>query len=501
MLTEEDCRRYARWWYQSSLDSARFFKQVAGLRPDLASDINDEYLQTRDKIADDIIKELNTGVIKRVELEATIALTEDGRADEADENSPEFRKLCSYMLRGALEAIRCLRAEEQGDYAYETKDPMFKTDSIPTMASPPLPVEATPIPSTVSGPSIETLIDPFVNEKESAGIGGKTLADYRASLALFNQVVGVNRSVASITGQDVVRFKDLLRQCPLNFRKRLNTDNLEEAIRLNTARPGLERLNTLSPKSINEKYLSNLKAFFDWAKENRHIETSPAAGVRVQHSKRREAVEERDPFSVDDLKKIFNGPVFTKELPASKIHRFWVPIVALFTGMRLSEIGQLHTTDIEELNDIKHFAIRSDGANRRLKTAAARRWVPIHSELVALGFLDYVNRQKSGRLFPGWAMSGDGYFSSAFSKWFSRQLMDCGVKTDKKSFHSFRHSFADALDEVVEASVRDKFMGHASGSVRDRYGSKPPKRAWSEAFLQMSYPGLDLSHLRRLCPA
>ena len=65
--------------------------------------------------------------------------------------------------------------------------------------------------------------------------------------------------------------------------------------------------------------------------------------------------------------------------------------------------------DIETLHGIPHFAIRSadddpaprtEEERRRLKTAAARRWVPVHPDLVGLGFLDYARSIGKGRLFP-----------------------------------------------------------------------------------------------------
>lgn len=185
-------------------------------------------------------------------------LEADGRAPEADGNSVEFRRMCHYMMRAALEATRRAKAEEAGDFAYETKDPLFK-EPLPAAPAPQpqsVPVQLQPtVTPAVSGPTIETLVEPFVAEKEAGGIGSKTLADYRATLALFTQVVGGDRPVAAISGDEVVTFKNLLCKCPTNFRKRLGTDDLREAIKRNDELPKAKRLDTLAPKTINEKYL------------------------------------------------------------------------------------------------------------------------------------------------------------------------------------------------------------------------------------------------------
>lgn len=496
MLTEEDCKFYAHWWYQHCLDEAYGWKQLAGHVPEKAAAINQDFIEGRAASEAAIIQELNRGDISRVEFHAQLALEEDGRAQETDGNSVEFRRMCHYMMRAALEATRRAKAEEAGDFAYETKDPLFKEAPPPPPAPQPptQPPQQPVVTAEVSGPTIASLVEPFVSEKEGAGISSKTRNDYRANLALFIQFVG-DRPIAAITGEEVVEFKDLLRQCPTNFRKRLGTDDLREAIRLNAERPIADRLGILNPKTINEKYLSNLKAFFDWARDNKHVRQSPAEGVRVAQAKgKAQAVDERAPFTIKELQSIFEQPNFTG--PGERGHRFWAPLIALFSGMRLNEIGQLRTEEIEELHGMPHFAVREEAEDQRVKSEAGKRLVPVHPELVALGFMDYARRQKPGRLFPAWAMGNDGYYSSPFSKWFGRFLTAAKVKSPKNAFHSFRHNAADALDEVVEGRVRDKFLGHASDGVRGRYGSKPPKQVWSEAFCRLAYKGLDLSKLR-----
>lgn len=491
MLTEADYHFYARWWYQACLDEHWGWKQLAAELPDKAGPINDDLINDRAKDEARILQELNRGDISRVEVHAQLALMEDGRSDDLEND--DFPRLCAYMLRAALEANRRTQAEDKGDFGYETRDPLFKPLPEPPKVQPVFAFAAQPAaPYDPKGPSLGDLVEPFINDKGLlAKVASKTLNDYRTTLTLFLQVVGADTPIKAVRGEDVVEFKNLLITCPVNFRKRLGTDSLREAVRLNAERTA-DRLNTLDPKTINEKYLSNLKSFFDWAKENKLVSVSPAVGVRAQQP-RKDAVMERDPFSIADLKCLFSHPRFVDA--DNRDHRFWAPLIALFTGCRLSEIGQLRVDDIMDLHDIPHFSIRDDAEDQHLKTNASRRWVPVHPELIALGLLDFVQRQGKGRLFPGWSMSADGYLSSSYSTWFSRLLSNAEIKTDKKSFHSFRHNVADALDEVVEAGVRDKFLGHVSGKVRDRYGSKPPKRAWSEAFMRMSYPNLDLSHL------
>ena len=78
----------------------------------------------------------------------------------------------------------------------------------------------------------------------------------------------------------------------------------------------------------------------------------------------------------------------------------WIPLIALFSGARLEEIGQLLCTDVRIEEGIDYFNLLDlpnedehdeDGGHvKKLKTLDAGRRVPIHPELVAMGFLDYV---------------------------------------------------------------------------------------------------------------
>ncbi|WP_082036714.1 site-specific integrase [Paramagnetospirillum magnetotacticum] len=522
MITEDDCLSFARWWHKVCVDENWHARQLAQVHPQ-GKEINDGFVETRAEVERNIIRELQSGDIGRVIFNAQLELEESGRADDTDENSPDFRRLCAYMLRGALEATRRAKAEDEGEFGYTARDPLFRdqhiipgvvTGNLPQQGANPHPSAAPPVASpqpAPAGPTIGDLVEPFISEKTTrAKVSTKTQDDYRASLRLFLQVVGADRPVAAITDEEVVKFKEMLLQCPTNFRKRLKTDNLEEAIRRNSALPENKRLDCLDGKTINEKYLSNIKTFFTWAKANKKVKESPAIGVRAEQPAR-DVSDERDPFNLDDMRVIFGAPIFTgcrsahfRHEPGDlrlNDHHFWTPLIAAFSGCRMNEIGQLTKADIVQLNDMPHFLITNADDDHKVKTRAGKRYIPVHGELIALGFLDFVNSIKSGRLFPEWEMGQDGYYSSSFSKKFSRFLKSIGIKTDKKSFHSFRHSFKDAMRAArLDGPTQDLFMGHEDSTVQRRYGIGTPIQEQSEDFLRITYKGLDLRSLKRVMP-
>jgi integrase len=187
-------------------------------------------------------------------------------------------------------------------------------------------------------------------------------------------------------------------------------------------------------------------------------------------------------------------------------------LLGLFTGARLGELAPLTTADIttETLSDIAIITIREDlERGRTLKTLASRRVIPVHPELVRIGFLQFVEslRPKEGKeaqLFPLMTAGPRGGFGEAWSKWFGRYIRGARITNPDSVFHSFRHSFKDALRTAgVGEDVNDALTGQVGpGTVARQYGAKDMVRRFglqrlADAVSKAGYPSLDLSHLYR----
>ncbi len=140
-----------------------------------------------------------------------------------------------------------------------------------------------------------------------------------------------------------------------------------------------------------------------------------------------------------------------------------------------------------------------ENLGQRIKSQSARRFVPIHPELERLGFIALTEKLRvSGgiRLFPELRPDGTGYFSGHFSKWFARYLDRIGIISPKITFHSFRHSFADALRQADISPERQDMLGgwKRTTSTRGVYGSGLRAELYGD-ICKISYPGLDLTHL------
>lgn len=224
------------------------------------------------------------------------------------------------------------------------------------------------------------------------------------------------------------------------------------------------------------------------------------------------AKDRRHPFSTEQLIKIFRAPLYTgclnDEAGYARVGnqvirrgRFWVPLISLFTGMRMNEICQLLLGDVAQRDGIDVIIVAADDAGvKRVKTAAGERFVPIHPELKQCGLLQYRDAaiaRGETRLFPELtAAKSSGYLSDNFSKWFANFLRSCGAAQPRTSFHSFRHNYRDALREADISAERVRALGGwSSGRTEDDYGSGLRASTLDREIEKVRYENLDLSHL------
>ena len=222
----------------------------------------------------------------------------------------------------------------------------------------------------------------------------------------------------------------------------------------------------------------------------------------------------REPFDASELQSIFDAPLFTAHVwpvGAKGPAGVWLPLLALFTGARQAEIAGLKVTNVQPDEGTGMpllFIVAERKAGKRLKTKPSERVVPVHPQLVALGFLKYVEqRAREGAnawLFPTVAPDQLGALS-AWAKWWGRYLRtEVGVADTDKVFHSFRHGFQDALRLTTpDEELRDALAGRSSGkkSVSRSYGAKNMLRRWGVEKLKAAvesivYKGLNLSRVR-----
>ncbi|MDC7816110.1 site-specific integrase [Pseudomonas sp. BLCC-B112] len=194
----------------------------------------------------------------------------------------------------------------------------------------------------------------------------------------------------------------------------------------------------------------------------------------------------RKHYTRQELKQIFSSPIFHDSWrpPRASFGEawYWIPLLLCYTGARREEIAQLKAGEVQRNEDGVWFldllsTPDEDGDIdlRTLKTAGSHRKVPLHPDLIELGFLKYVdNLPKAGALFPLLEANHAGYFGHNFGKRWSAYLKTVAqLESNVRPSHGFRHSFITLCREVgVPEELRDALTGHDNGAVSRKYGER-----------------------------
>ncbi|MGB0696747.1 MAG: DUF6538 domain-containing protein [Rhodospirillaceae bacterium] len=251
-----------------------------------------------------------------------------------------------------------------------------------------------------------------------------------------------------------------------------------------------------SPTTVNKK-VGLLCTIFRVARKARKVSSNPFEEAKIDTGKRGKAAsanKARLPFDGPNLEKL------VRALPEPRLgmglnllrrqERYWVPLLAMYTGARLGEIAPLERADVREEAGVWCVAIRDDlESSRSIKNEGSRRLVPVHSTLIALGFLNFVKGSK-GQLFPLVDLSLERP-ALAISKRMARLIrVEAGIDDPRIVFHSFRHSLKDWLRSAgVSDFVNDQITGHAGeGQASRGYGTGAELRRLKDALESIEMP-------------
>ncbi len=240
--------------------------------------------------------------------------------------------------------------------------------------------------------------------------------------------------------------------------------------------------------SERNKRMRWIASWFRWLHLQKWIAENPAAAlqgesVQTKAERRSEKNSDRDDearaaFSQDDLAAIFDAHWFTTgrgELSKEDTYRtfmplyYWLPLLGLYTGGgRINELSQLHLADIRKTESGQWFAdFNQKAQGKKLKNTPSKRKVPLHPVLLELGFDKWLAALTSAgytRLFPELKHNSEKGFGKASTKWFSSYMARLGIPRDgTKTFHSFRHTFTNALPQDIPDRMSKQLVGHTRG--------------------------------------
>ncbi|WP_085879551.1 site-specific integrase [Roseisalinus antarcticus] len=284
-----------------------------------------------------------------------------------------------------------------------------------------------------------------------------------AYLAVLVEHFGPDCPMDQISRQDAADMKKLVQALPANRKTKPETRNLslQDAI----AVPGLPKMGV---KTVNS-YIDMFRRFWDWAERHGRAPYKLFDGMKV--AKAKQAAEKRKAYSKEQLSRLYAELTENRSGLVKKDDHKWGTLLAMFTGARLREVAQLVPSDIRSEDGIWYIDINADGENKSLKSSAAKRRVPVHSELVKLGFLEWVEGcAKQPRLFMSFTHNTKEGYGRNLGRWFGTFLTKIGMKEDGLVFHSLRHTAITRMRQAsAELSLVQEIVGHERDTVTDGY--------------------------------
>ena len=367
--------------------------------------------------------------------------------------------------------------------------------------------------------SLSRLAEDYI---QSRPLGADWQTKLRDKAKLFEQSLERPKAIGEVSRSDVRDFLALLRRTPARSATWFPGLGLRAAAdanqRLERPRP------TLDLGTIRDTHFAVIRRLFAYAcGERDYIDTNPCESIKIDGGRKRR--QKRPSFTTDELNAFFQLPIFTgcrssawPNTPGNyrlDDHRFWVPLLMLFTGARPAELAQLALSDVKLGGDHPHIGVLTefdpnDPDDRpwvtSFKTANARRFLPIHPTLVDLGFPAYVERAQAfgPRLFPDWKRSPSVQKGYSQARWIRNinedYLPSLTKRVPRPTFYSLRHTFKTRLAiSRVPAQFQNALLGHAQVGMDEHYldlDEIPVEELYS-AISGISYPGVHLSHLKR----
>lgn len=380
--------------------------------------------------------------------------------------SDAFRGICLEFAKGRLEAVKARRMRNTGEW----------------IATPPLPA-APPSSSanTSTAPLVSTLADWFLDRQDQST---PMYRKHKQAVGLFAETFG-SRPADTLKQADIESFCATLCRLPPRWTKERKSGKTASEI----AAQGWPEC--ITETTFNKTYRASLSVFlkdcshvYGDAGFPRHLNVTrtPYTGSRKGGEDKQRALKP------DELKRLYEGTqLATFAADPEQAHCYWLPLVGLYTGARVNEVCQLNPQcDIQEQDGVWFFAFTEDSeADERItksvKNTSSRRRVPIHSQLLALGFLSYVEKVKEqghSLLFPKWHPKA-GKASGKAREWFSDWLREIGLRDETPGkcitgFHCFRHTLmTKAANTPGLPWPIENITGHSTGGhSKDAEGYK-----------------------------
>lgn len=310
---------------------------------------------------------------------------------------------------------------------------------------------ATPAQPAAPSPLLSAMTEPYREHKARSAKRKQVTTAVGVWVMLVDFLGDV--PLSTVTGQDLYRF----------FEARLNAD--ESPWSMKYAHGSARR-------AVREVF--ELALTLDMMRGN-NPDTMMKTLPRISRAEEATRLKPRFPFGDDQLTALFASDWYRPDWTGARGKmredlgaRYWVPLVSLFHGNRVSEVTQLMTSDVEVLDGLPVLHLRTEydedgtsvladiGVERSLKTPDTYRTVPVHPELLRLGFLEFAQARSkadgnSALLFPPSMPNKSSQYPKlgrSYEQAFLRHVQKRMGLGKGFANHSFRHQLEDRIRDA-----------------------------------------------------
>jgi integrase len=207
------------------------------------------------------------------------------------------------------------------------------------------------------------------------------------------------------------------------------------------------------------------------------IKADPFAGYTTDKPKQKASerkVAKRKPYTPGQVRQIID---YTRSTFDRSPLDNWMPFLAAYTGARMEELGQLTVEDVVLIGNMHCIRITDLDPAQKVKNFHSLRTLPVPSVIADSGFLNYVDerRESGGHMLFQETYTDKrkktqlqevrpdkrGRFMTMYGQRFARKVRKpLGLTEDGMTFHSLRHSWADAARRAkIDSEIRRMIAG------------------------------------------
>ena len=409
----------------------------------------------------------------------------------------EFMLLCRELLKVHAAIFTAQAKHCRGDYGgdqlllnqYPVKPPMQESEQ------------------EEPGKSLSEVAAAYTDQSKFDSKAVNTITNDSGDFRFIVRWMG-DKPINYITPDDVIAFRKLIRKLPsdVNSTKSPLRDMTGDELNKLPDAPEDKRY---KPLTIN-KFEGALSKLFSYAIEAKYITHSPMPKKPRTATRALQKVKEtaRNKFSPEQLQQLFNMPMYTTKRKLYMLKKpldYWMPLIALLIGMRPpDEICQLQVAHIFEDKDTGIPCILCVGEGDEIaKNKGHRdRVIPIHPDLIKMGFLDYVDKRRAEGAQMLWEQvrrASKGWGAAAGAR-ANRKIKKYVVKDRKLVLYSLRHNFGRAINSAgLIGGIEKILLGHIVMDAALLYLGENEVKVKLGWLRQLDF-GVDLSHLMTPIP-